>query len=175
MGIPRIDKEAFWRWAHSDLLSNAERGLLAEYIVSIATNSPSTSRREWDAYDVVTGDGIKVEVKASGYVQTWNQSKPSIIRFNISERIAWHAETNTYDDAPSRSADLYVFCVHHEEDRHCADPLNTAQWTFYVIATKALTAALGKQKTVGLAKLRNIGATKASYGELAGAIRAQSQ
>jgi hypothetical protein len=175
MSMSRIDKDAFWRWAHSDFLSNAERGLLAEYIVTRATNSASTARREWDAYDVVTEDEIKVEVKASGYVQTWNQSKPSTIRFNISERIAWHAETNTYDDAPTRSADVYVFCVHHEEDRHQVDPLDTAQWTFYVISTKALNAALGKQKTVGLAKLRDIGATKVSFEDLAASIRAGSQ
>ena len=173
--MSRIDEESYWRWAHSDFLANAERGRLAEFIVKTATNAPSLRRQEWDAYDVVTEEGIKVEVKASGYVQAWNQDKPSTIRFNISESIAWHAESNTYDTAPSRSADVYVFCLHHEQDRSRADPLDTSQWTFYVISTKALDAALGKQKSVGLAALRGIGATEVSYEDLAAAIRAASK
>jgi len=173
--MKRIDKESFLGWAHSDFLSNTERGLLAEYMVAVATNSPSSKRQEWDAYDVVTSDGIKVEVKASGYVQTWEQQKPSAIRFNISERIAWHADTNTYETVPSRSADAYVFCVHHEKNEHRVDPLDISQWTFYVVSTKILNAALGKQKSVGLATLRNIGATEVSYGQLASAIRAEGR
>lgn len=52
--MDRIEPQAFWRWAHSDFLSHAERGLLAEYIVVTAVESTSTQRREWDAYDLET-------------------------------------------------------------------------------------------------------------------------
>lgn len=30
-----------------------------------------TTRREWDAYDLVTPTGTTLEVKSSAYVQTW--------------------------------------------------------------------------------------------------------
>lgn len=40
----------FWSWAYSDLLSNATRGVLAEYIVGLALGCvQSGTRREWDA------------------------------------------------------------------------------------------------------------------------------
>lgn len=65
----------FWSWAHSDLMNNAERGRLAEFIVSMALNCNSPSRVEWDAYDLSTEDGIKIEVKSSAYLQTWHQNE----------------------------------------------------------------------------------------------------
>ena len=53
----------FWKWAYSDIIGNAERGILAEYIVSSAFNTDDKYRVEWDAYDILTEDGIKIEVK----------------------------------------------------------------------------------------------------------------
>ena len=32
-------------------------------------------RQEWDAYDIETPDGIKVEVKSGAYLQSWSQKK----------------------------------------------------------------------------------------------------
>lgn len=67
----------FWKWNSSDLLSNATRGRLAEFIVATATgvdlNKP---REEWVTYDLTTPEGIKIEVKSSAYIQTWEQTKP---------------------------------------------------------------------------------------------------
>lgn len=62
-----IDKDDFWRWAHSDFLSNAQRGVLAEYIVGTALNCLKKKRLEWDAHDFVTDGGIKIEVKSAAY------------------------------------------------------------------------------------------------------------
>ena len=53
----------FWKWEHSDIIGNSERGILAEYIVAAALNVKNMCRREWDAYDVLSKDGIKIEVK----------------------------------------------------------------------------------------------------------------
>jgi hypothetical protein len=61
----KLDKNYFWRWAYSDFLSNAQRGVLAEYIVGTALNCLKEKRLEWDAHDLVTEDGIKIEVKSA--------------------------------------------------------------------------------------------------------------
>lgn len=53
----------FWSWACSDLLSNAMRGVLAEYIVGLALDCvDSGTRTEWDAADLRTATGLRVEV-----------------------------------------------------------------------------------------------------------------
>ena len=42
----------FWRWGTSDLVSNATRGRLAEFIVATALGiSPCGARDEWSAWD----------------------------------------------------------------------------------------------------------------------------
>ena len=48
----------FWRWAHSDLLTNTERGILAEYIVACALGVHGGTRIAWDRYDLVTKEGF---------------------------------------------------------------------------------------------------------------------
>ncbi len=40
---------SFWQWSSSDLVSNATRGVLAEYLVATALEVPPPGvRREWD-------------------------------------------------------------------------------------------------------------------------------
>ena len=50
----------FWTWAYSDILSNRNRGIFAEYIVSHALSADTEARLEWDAYDCFyRGCGLK--------------------------------------------------------------------------------------------------------------------
>ncbi|MDF1498446.1 MAG: hypothetical protein P1P85_03805 [Patescibacteria group bacterium] len=61
----------FWKWSVSDLLSNATRGRFAEFIVATATNiNLNVPRDEWAAYDLVTPDNIKIEVKSAAFIQS---------------------------------------------------------------------------------------------------------
>lgn len=87
----------FWRWAMSDILSNATRGLFAEFIVGTSIGFDFSSvRNEWDEYDLTMEDGaIKIEVKSAAYIQSWHQEKPSNIVFSTK----------------SRKSDIYVFCL----------------------------------------------------------------
>lgn len=109
--LTRIEPAAFWRWAYSDFLSNALRGVLAEFIVAQALGGDSRPRTEWDAYDLITKDGLKIEVKSSAYLQSWQQHRPSTIRFDIGLKRGWDAATNVYASEAGRAADVYVFCV----------------------------------------------------------------
>ena len=61
----------FWRWAFSDLRDNTARGVLAEFLVASALGRTDTRRKGWDNFDVQTATGVRVEVKASGYLQSW--------------------------------------------------------------------------------------------------------
>ena len=79
------DLLSFWQWAYSDLVGNTERGVLAEYIVACALGINNEDRILWGRYDLVTPQGVTIEVKTSGYIQTWEQQKLSNIKFGISE------------------------------------------------------------------------------------------
>ena len=51
----------FWRWSASDLVSNATRGIVAEYLVALALGLPPDAvRNEWDPFDVTAPEGVKV-------------------------------------------------------------------------------------------------------------------
>ena len=131
----------YWRWAHSDLLDNAARGVLAEFLVvralnyTLALNYTYEPRHEWDATDVRTESGLKVEVKSAAYAQTWAQNAPSKISFDIAPRSReWNAKTDEYEtyEPPKRIADVYVFCLLGQPDDPCPDPMDLDQWEFYV-------------------------------------------
>ncbi len=49
----------FWRWSTSDLVSNATRGKLAEFITAMALGVADGIRAEWDPFDLRTPDGVK--------------------------------------------------------------------------------------------------------------------
>lgn len=125
-------------------------------------------------FDVVTPDGIKIEVKCSAYVQTWAQKRPSRITFGIAPRRAWDPATNTFAPKPARSADVYVFALHAHRERNSLDPLDVSQWDFYVLATQKITAACGAQKTIRLGSLLRLGPRKVKFGALAESIRAEA-
>ena len=149
--------EDFWQWANSDLVSNATRGILAEYIVARAVGASTDSvRDEWAAYDLETPTGIKIEVKSAAYVQSWYQDRPSAIQFSIKKAQPWNAETNTFGATPTRTADVYVFAVLDHQDFRTIDPLDLAQWRFYAVATATLEAWGEDRKSISLSALRKL-------------------
>jgi len=169
--MTHLNKQEFEAWACGDLLANTTRGLLAEYIVATAVGTLKTKRVEWDKYDL-TIDGIGVEVKSAAYVQSWEQTRPSVISFDIGPKTGWDASTNTYAASPGRSADVYVFCLLNGTDRHHVDPLDVEQWKFYVLPTSVLNREAPEQKTIRLRPLIALGPHQCTYGELKAAIDA---
>ena len=145
-----IQTNEFIEWAFSDLLTNSLRGMLAEYIVGKSIGALDKKRVEWDAYDLEMKDGIKIEVKSSAYLQTWNKEgeKYSTISFGIGKKKGWNSKTNKSLVKPDRSADIYVFCVYEEKDRESANPLDLEKWSFFVCSREHLNVKFGDQKTV---------------------------
>lgn len=62
--------ENFWSWAYSNLVCNAQRGILAEYIVASAVKDDQNCRVEWDVFDARTSAGVTIEVKSAAYIQS---------------------------------------------------------------------------------------------------------
>ena len=100
-GMANLSLADFWSWAYSDVLSNANRSVFAEFILGVAVGVVDTLRVEWDAVDL-RYRGFGVEVKSSAYVQPWPQTSLSRIVFGIGKKRAWDATTNRSSGVPVR-------------------------------------------------------------------------
>ena len=63
-----ITTNDFWKWACSDLSSDTNRSILAEYIVSLSLGRTSVFKRTeftHRPYDVITKDGFRIEIKST--------------------------------------------------------------------------------------------------------------
>jgi hypothetical protein len=170
-GIPlKKNLLSFWQWSSSELLSNAQRGVLAEFLVASDLGCVFGVREEWASYDIETLDGIKVEVKSAAYLQSWTQKKLSSIKFNIKKTFGWDSNTATFSEQKNRQADVYVFCVLNHTDKKTVNPMNLVQWDFLVLPTSVLNRELGEQLTITLSRLKRLKHVKAKYGEIGAAI-----
>lgn len=164
----------FWRWSVSDLMSNATRGRLAEYLVHRAVGSAEGAvRAEWDAFDLTTPEGIRVEVKSAAYIQSWHQQRESAIVFRVPPTKAWSAATNQQEALAKRQADVYVFALLRE--RATPDPLNVRHWHFYVLPTQVLNSRARGQHSISLASLIKEAGAGVTFEQLAEAIKSVAQ
>jgi len=161
----------FWAWSVSDLVSNATRGILAEYIVAKACGvDTSAPRDEWAAVDLVTLEGVSIEVKSSAYVQSWYQDEYSKISFGVRRTLKWDPETNKRTGHPHRAADVYVFALLAHKDQETLDPLNLDQWEFYVLPTYVLDSRERSQHSITLPSLKRLNAGPHGFGGLRDAV-----
>lgn len=160
----------FWRWYASDLVGNALRGCLAEFIVAKALGCGGDVRTEWDCCDIRTPDGLKVEVKSAAYIQSWSQARPSPITFGIAPTKGWDAQTNVYDSEPKRHADIYVFCLLKHQDQETINPLELSQWEFIVMPTTVLDLRMRTQRKASLSSLLKLEHQRVDFKTLPEAI-----
>lgn len=156
----------FWQWSSSDLLGNALRGQLAEFIIASALEQLESLRVEWDEYDLMTKKGLKIEIKSGSYLQSWEQKELSKIVFGIQPT----GKSQTQGFEKTRKADIYIFCVLTHKDKATVDPLNLAQWHFYILPTAVLNEKVPKQKTLTLSKLQSFQPISVKYDELKHAV-----
>lgn len=162
---------SFWQWSASDLVSNATRGRLAEYVVACALGVATEDvRNEWAAFDLQTPSGIKIEVKSAAYVQSWHQAKLSPISFIVRRTRAWYAASNIQSPEARRHADVYVFALLAHADKTTIDPLNMNQWRFYVLPTTALDVRTRSQHSITLNSLEKLCEEAVHYAELRQAV-----
>lgn len=170
----------FWSWAYSDLIRNVNRGAFAEFVVREAMNTqcrntPRTDFRvSMDAYDLLSPDGIRVEVKSSAYIQAWESEHPARISFRIAPAKSLDSSGNySADSQYCRHSDVYVFCVWTAMSRE-QNILDLSLWDFYVIATKTLDQKVPNQKTITFQSLLSLQPRKVDYFGLYEAIRSEA-
>ena len=149
----------FWSWNTSDLLNNAMRWKLAEYIIARALKIDGWYRIEWDEYDLVYNK-LKIEIKSWAYIQSWEQDKYS----NIILTIKPTKDYNWLDF--NRKSDIYIFAILSHKYAKTVDPLELEQWDFYIIETNVLNEKLWNQKTIGLKWLLKLTPIKCSFNDL---------
>ena len=147
----------YWRWAYSDIVGNTNRGALAEFIVARAIGSEAAVRNDWAAYDLETPNGIKVEVKSSAYLQSWNQDTVSAPSFSIRKAKEWSPETNEFGEERLRHSDVYVFCLlAYKGDKRMLNPLDLSQWVFYVVKTSEIDRIFGDRSSISINRVKDL-------------------
>lgn len=136
--------------------------MLAEFIVASTIDALRNPREEWDAYDLITKDGLKIEIKSSSYLQSWEQTKLSKIIFGIQPTIVWE-DSNKRSKEAKRQADIYVFCVLAHKDKNTVNPLELTQWDFYILDTDILNKKVPTQKTITLSSLLQLNPIQVKY------------
>ena len=164
----------FWQWSVSDLVSNATRGILAEFVVARALGVPADNeiRGEWDAYDLDTPEGIKVEVKSSAYLQSWEQRAFSSPSFRIGKTYGYDPQTGGHTEDRRRWADVYVFALLKHRNKSTIDPLDLDQWAFHAVSASVLEEAKGDAKSISLNAVRKLADAVAFDGLKAAVARA---
>ena len=145
----------FWQWAYSDILSNRNRSVFAEYIVASALELLSSERIEWDSKDLVYR-GIYLEVKSAAYAQSWNQEKPSRISFDIAKKNAWDSNTDEKHPESIRASEIYIFCLYKPYNKSQIEVLDLNNWSFFIVETKILDSLYKDNKQISLSKVKKI-------------------
>ncbi len=162
-----LQLSAFWQWSASDLVSNATRGVLAEFLVASALGLADGVRNQWDAFDLLLADGTRLEVKLAAYLQSWAHAKLSNIVFTIRPTLAWSSETNQLSSELRRQADVYIFCLLDHREKTTLDPMRLEQWKFYLLRSAVLDERHPSQKTISLASLLKLQPVEATFENLA--------
>lgn len=157
----------FWKWSVSDLVSNATRGRLAEFIVACALDIEiTTPRGEWQAYDLITKEGIKLEIKSAAYLQSWYQKNYSKISFSIKKSRSWDVCTGKMAKTARRHVDAYVFCLLAHKDKKTVNPRDLSQWQFYVLSIAEVENYPRSQSSITLKSLRKLTGKHIVYNQL---------
>lgn len=161
---------SFWQWSASDLVSNVTRGRLAEFIVATALGVDVTGvRNDWDAFDLTTPLGLKIEVKSAAHIQSWFQTRLSKVVFQTAPTRAWDSATNRTSDECRRQADVYVLALLHHQDKATVNPLDLAQWSFFVVPTRVLDRRKGNPDSIALGPLQAL-VPAVQYSQLAASV-----
>ena len=170
-----ISESEFWQWFRPVLAENWMRGVVGEYWVMKALGMTDEIRKGWNTWDIETPDGILIEVKTSGYWQSWQKpgDKMATPRFGAPRVRVEADESMGLQQGHYRPAHLHVFCLHKQKDVTKLDPLDTSQWDFYVVPTTILDANLNpnaKSPSISLRFLSDRRLNPVSFDALSDAI-----
>lgn len=127
----------FWAWNMGDLRMNTTRGFLAEFLVAKAVGDPAPMRTEWGAFDLCAADGTRIEMKASGYAQSWPGKNASVsFKFDtVHKTTGWDERLGKDIDVDPRDrVHVWVFALQETpRDSKTYDPMDLDCWSFHVV------------------------------------------
>ncbi|MGK2956106.1 MAG: hypothetical protein ACSLFI_10610 [Solirubrobacterales bacterium] len=144
---------------------------MVEYMVAKAVGAKAPSRIEWAPYDVEAPDGTKIEIKASGYSQSWAgpDSTPRFTFKSVEMDQYWDESLGKYTQVePADRVHVWVFALHETRRVEVYDPLDLDRWSFRVVPHVWLLNA--GQRSAGLPFFEKHGIEPVSWADLAKAI-----
>jgi len=142
----------FWRWSYSILSNDPTKGEFAEWMVAklLGMPTPPGGRIEGANWDLLSSDGVRIEVKAAAYWQAWklrdqvdgSWRAPTQLDFEKLTKIKFaglhrRPSTGTIANADFK-ADLYIFCLQHEKDTTKWNGVDLSQWAFFALEADKL-------------------------------------
>lgn len=124
------------------LVTNVHRSMLVEAMVAeILEPTWTWCAADYSSYDFHDASGIRLEVKQSAAMQTWNAGigRASKSSFDIAPRTGEYVDGVVWREGTARNAVIYLF-AHHPVADLTADHRDPAQWLFYVVLESALPA-----------------------------------
>lgn len=142
----------FWKWAFSDLCDDDLKGIFAEWLVLRLLGIPGVRRVSWANSDIITPDGVRVEIKSTSYWQSWKlmdemgavrptplypvSSKTQIRFAGLKARDAISVPNST--EPQVLKSHVYIFAFQQETDIERWNAMDLSQWEFYVLPSKRL-------------------------------------
>lgn len=154
-GIVNTNILDFWQWTYSDILINKNRDDLSLFLVAKALELTDMPRIEWQGCELRYRKK-KIAVKTSGYIQSWKQTKPKRVLYDISPKKGIDAKRKDSMTFRNREAELYIFALAIEKDVKKMDILNLEQWRFYIVRTAVLDDEFETKKKIGLRALNKL-------------------
>ena len=141
----------------SQIESNTVRGKIGEYIVSWAIGAEDSSLDTWQAYDLMSPNGKKIEVKTTSYLQNWEQGVQNRTpKFVVRPTRKWNKTTGLAKERTYNS-NIYVLCYYSWLDKKTIDVLNLNHWKFWVFSKKELIKIFDGHQSITTTKLEKKG------------------
>lgn len=152
-------------WAYSDLCDDVNKGIFAEWLVAKILGINTSRRYLWANSDLETDGGVRIEVKASAYWQSWKALNSDGSLKDLSQvvmqpdnkirfggLVAKDTINNSTQEFGSLKSDFYCFCFHTEKNYEAWNGMDMSKWEFYLVAAKDITT-----KSVSLKWLKGRG------------------
>lgn len=158
----------FFQWAFSDLCDDDIKGWFAEWLIAKICQIPTQRRVSWANSDLITPEGLRIEIKASAFWQSWkfvdeygvDMSAPSHTpvprsQVRFTGLVARDSVKPNISEEAKFKSDVYIFAFHNQEDWQQWSALDIDKWEFYVLTHEEIIA-LGS-KSISLKKLEKFG------------------
>lgn len=152
--------QEFWAFALSDLITNMNRGHLAEFLVAKALgvadaqNEFISDATPWD----LDFEEKRIEVKSSSFCQRWqgdNYPSHSQPGFDIRKKHRTEDRDRHPKPPTERHSDIIVFALFAKEGDLKPNPLALNNWRFFVVPTKAVNEQMQEKQRISLTQLQN--------------------